>query len=67
MNQSILPPAIVTQSAGVIEYIDCISAEEWDPTPKSVLEYDIKQFKGVATGNEEYPFIAIVPKSGSTR
>ena len=31
------------QSAKAVKYTDCISAQELDPLPTSVLVYDIKQ------------------------
>ena len=33
------------QSAGAIEYVDCISAERWD-SPNECAEYDTKQSNG---------------------
>ena len=35
---------IMAQSAGAVEYTDCISAEEKDPFPNECPVYDIKQF-----------------------
>ena len=38
----------MTQLAGVVEYTDCISAEEW-VSPNDCPDYDTKQFDGEAT------------------
>ena len=55
------------QSAGAVEYTDCISAEEKDP-PTSVLIW-VKAIRWCgsnyagALGNSEYPFAAIASRS----
>ena len=56
------------QSAGSVEYIECISAEGWD-SPNDIKQSDTKQSDGEALvilehlGNVEYPFNTIAPGS----
>ena len=58
----------MAQSAGTIEYTDCISAEESD-SPNECPGYDTKQSDGKSSsnvntlGNAKYPFIAMAPRS----
>ena len=57
----------MTQSAGAVEYIDCIIAEELDPPP-SVPDVTLNNLSNTgfsntgALGNVEYPFFAIAPR-----
>ena len=57
---------VLTQSAGAIEYINCISTERFKK--KVCPEYVTKQSDGkipviLVLGNAEYTFIAIVLRS----
>ena len=59
----------MVQSAGTVEYTDCISAEEYD-SPDGCPGYDIKQSENSspgALGNADYPCIAITPRSTLAR
>ena len=52
------------QSAGAVEYADCVSAEELDPTHRSP-GYVIRLSD--ALGNVEYACIAITSRSTQTK
>ena len=56
----------MAQSAGAVEYTDCISAEELNSS-NECPGYDTKKSDGEALGNAEYPFIAIIPRSNLAR
>ena len=65
------------ESAVIVEYTDCISAEGKDPTPHECPDYDTKPSDGEdqvikLLGNVEFPFSGITPRfiliqSGSAR
>ena len=59
------------QAAGAVEYTDCISAEELDPTPTSVQiimsNHFMPRLKLWIFSNVEYLFIAIAPRSTQTQ
>ena len=56
----------VTQSAGVVKYTGCFSAEGYDPTTTSVLVMTLKKSNGNAPemplGNAKYFLIAIATR-----
>ena len=59
---------ISAQSAGTVEYTDCISTEELDtPQPIQQASWWWGCSNAGALGNVEYPSTAIVPRSTLTQ
>ena len=68
----VVVPITAAQSAGIVEYSDCISAEGYDPLPPmSVLDITqnhlIMNLQSQSFGNVEYFYTAIIPRSTLTQ